>query len=351
VLANIGTGVIAIDNRGEITTFNHAVSQLLQIEPSQALQRNYSEILVGEISPLAEVIDRAFAASLHGGVVLREVGQWNFRAGESLKVLAAVATSLRQSNTNWGVVVVIDDMTHLIKGQREMAWREVARRIAHEIKNPLTPIKLSAQRLQRRFSAYPGRDASLLAECTETIIKHTDELKEMVNEFSNFARFPEASPAPHDLNIALGEVIALFQQAHTGIHMRVRLEPKMPIFEFDRDQIKRVMINLFDNAIAALSANPQIKVKKIKIETHFNEQLQMAVIDVEDNGPGMTDEVKARVFEPYFSTKTEGTGLGLSIAKRIVNDHDGFIRVRSVPGEGTQFLIEIPTKVRYFKSE
>jgi two-component system nitrogen regulation sensor histidine kinase NtrY len=208
VLANIGTGVIAIDNRGEITTFNHAVSQLLQIEPSQALQRNYSEILVGEISPLAEVIDRAFAASLHGGVVLREVGQWNFRAGESLKVLAAVATSLRQSNTNWGVVVVIDDMTHLIKGQREMAWREVARRIAHEIKNPLTPIKLSAQRLQRRFSAYPGRDASLLAECTETIIKHTDELKEMVNEFSNFARFPEASPAPHDLNIALGEVIA-----------------------------------------------------------------------------------------------------------------------------------------------
>ena len=346
VLANIGTGVIAIDNRGEITTFNPSVSHLFQIEPEKALQRKYSDVLVGAISPLIEIIDRAFAVSMQGVGVLPESCQWNCRIQESIRVLAAVATPLRQDNTNWGVVVVIDDMTHLIKGQREMAWREVARRIAHEIKNPLTPIKLSAQRLQRRFKDHRDQDAALLKECTDTIIKHTDELKEMVNEFSNFARFPEASPAPHDLNEVISEVINLFKQAHLEIRIQSRLESKLPIFEFDRDQIKRVMINLFDNAVGALNSVPSGRRKSIKIETYFHEQLQMAAIEIEDNGIGMDDEVKARVFEPYFSTKAEGTGLGLSIAKRIINDHDGFIRVRSSPGEGTQFLIEIPTKIR-----
>jgi two-component system nitrogen regulation sensor histidine kinase NtrY len=343
VLANIGTGVIAIDKSGEITLFNQSVAHLLQIRPENALHYKFTEVLTEEISPLLDVIDRALAASLHGANGVQESSHWNFRTGSSMKVLAATATPLRQGVINWGVVVVIDDMTHMIKGQREMAWREVARRIAHEIKNPLTPIKLSAQRLQRRVSGYGGREAAILKECTETIIKHTDELKEMVNEFSNFARFPEASPAPHDLNAALNEVITLYRQAHSEIHFSSELEVKMPIFEFDRDQIKRVIINLFDNAVAALSCLPISNLTRIRLASHYNEQLQMAVIEVEDNGLGMTDEVKARVFEPYFSTKSEGTGLGLSIAKRIVNDHDGFIRVRSAPGEGTQFLIEIPT--------
>jgi len=239
-----------------------------------------------------------------------------------------------------------ENRERLAKGQREMAWREVARRIAHEIKNPLTPIKLSAQRLQRRFKDLKGRDGNLLRECTETIIKHTDELKEMVNEFSNFARFPESSPAPNHLNGALTEVITLFKQAHPDITIESKLEERMPIFEFDRDHIKRVMINLFDNAVAALNGLAEAVQKKIKLSTYYHEQLKMAVIEVEDNGFGMTEEVKARVFEPYFSTKAEGTGLGLAIAKRIVNDHDGFIRVRSSPGDGTQFTIELPVLKR-----
>ena len=185
-----------------------------------------------------------------------------------------------------------------------------------------------------------GTDGTLLQECTETIIKHTDELKEMVNEFSNFARFPEASPAPHDLNAALGEVIALYQQAHGPIQFKVELESKLPVFDFDREQIKRVAINLLENAVAALKASPS---GQIHIATHYNDRLQMAVVEVADNGPGMTEEVRDRVFEPYFSTKAEGTGLGLAICKRIINDHDGFIRVQSAPGEGTRFLIELPT--------
>jgi two-component system nitrogen regulation sensor histidine kinase NtrY len=225
-----------------------------------------------------------------------------------------------------------------------MAWREVARRIAHEIKNPLTPIKLSAQRLQRRFADSRGRDGELLQECTDTIIKHIDELKEMVNEFSSFARFPEISPATNDLNSALGEVAQLFQQAHPKIGFKLNLEAKLPEFEFDRDQVKRVLINLFDNAIAALDSAKEAKARAIGLATHYHDKLQMAVVEVTDNGPGMTEDIRNRVFEPYFSTKSEGTGLGLAIAKRIINDHDGFIRVHSAPGEGTRFVIELPTR-------
>ena len=349
VLANIGTGVIAVDSFGIVSTFNRAVARLLDLEPAEAVGRNYAQVFTGDSGSLVEVIDRAFANSAKGFVTTSESAQWNFRSGHAVRVLAAVATPLRESDTNWGVVAVIDDMTLLIKGQREMAWREVARRIAHEIKNPLTPIKLSAQRLQRRLGDFRGRDGEILHECTETIIKHTDELKEMVNEFSNFARFPEVTPAPHDLNAALGEVIMLYQQAHSEIEFKIALENRVPIFEFDRDQIKRVAINLLDNAVAALKTHEARR--QVDVLTHYNEQLQMAVIEVGDNGPGMTEEVKTRLFEPYFSTKTEGTGLGLAIAKRIVNDHDGFIRVHSVVGEGTRFLIELPTERRPFSTD
>jgi two-component system nitrogen regulation sensor histidine kinase NtrY len=352
VLANVNTGVVSIDSSGEITTFNPAAAKLLKVAPGEAVGRRYRDVLQGEASPLADVVSRAFEAASKSGVASgAESTQWNFRddSSELVTSLSAVVTPLHESEAHWGVVAVVDDMTHLIKGQREMAWREVARRIAHEIKNPLTPIKLSAQRLQRRLGAgqaHSAENLALLQECTETIIKHTDELKEMVNEFSNFARFPEANPAPHDLNEALKESLKLFEQGHQDVEFDIALEPKLPIFEFDRDQIKRVVINLVDNAVAALSAKPPEQPKKVTVSTHYHEQLQIAVIEVGDNGFGMTEDVKARVFEPYFSTKKEGTGLGLAIAKRIVNDHDGFIRIHSAPGEGTKFVIEIPTSVR-----
>lgn len=349
VLANVGTGVVAVDSSGVVTTFNRAASNLLQLRPETVIGQPYREIFQKDAPSLGEVLDRALAdASVRGREdSLPEVGQWNQTVADGIVVLAAIATPLRESEMHWGAVVVIDDITHLVKGQREMAWREVARRIAHEIKNPLTPIKLSAQRLQRQLSNFRGREGNLLQECTDTIIKHTDELKEMVNEFSNFARFPEATPAPHDLNGALAEVMTLYQQAHSDIVFKTVMESKLPIFEFDRDQIKRVLINLIDNAVSALKSVPPTERKCIEIATHYNEILQIAVIDVGDNGPGMSEEVRDRVFEPYFSTKTEGTGLGLAIAKRIINDHDGFIRVHSSPGEGTQFLIELPTAVRH----
>ncbi len=345
VLAHIATGVVVVDHLGEITTFNPAVAELLEITPEKAYAQHFSQVLVGDYQVFSGLIERAFHSARAAEVSQAETGQWTIKVGKGLKVLAAVATFLRETENHWGVVLVIDDMTHLIKGQREMAWQEVARRIAHEIKNPLTPIKLSAQRLQRRFLSYSGRDGDLMRECTETIIKHTDELKEMVNEFSNFARFPEVSPAPNDLNAALQEVVSLFQQGHTEMRIVTQWDQALPVFEFDRDQIKRVMINLFDNAVAALRDHQGGSGKKqIRIASQYHSPLQMAIIEIEDNGCGMSESVKSRVFEPYFSTKLEGTGLGLAIVKRIINDHDGFIRVRSDEGKGTLFLIELPTK-------
>ena len=350
VLANVSTGVVAIDHGGRITTFNPAAANLLDVLPVNALGKTYPEVFLGDSKPLVDGIERALESALASGLGEAIGFQWTLRTQEDRNLaLNTSITPILENSNQWGAVLVVDDLTPLIKGQREMAWREVARRIAHEIKNPLTPIKLSAQRLQRRFAAgnaRPEENLALLKECTETIIKHTDELKEMVNEFSNFARLPEAHPAPHQINDALVEVVTLYRQAHPDIQFECTLESKLPIFEFDREQFKRVVINLIDNAVAALQdkeSGLRHSENTIQVSTHYHDRLQIAVIEVADNGPGMTDEVKNRIFEPYFSTKREGTGLGLAIAKRIINDHDGFVRVSSAPGEGTKFVIELPT--------
>lgn len=353
VLANVGTGVLVVNNQGILTTLNRAASQLLKLVPEKTLGRVYTEFLEPVASPLREVIERAFSLGPTGTQQQpqAEIAQWTSGEDADSKSLAAIASPLRKDDQIWGVVAVIDDMTHLIKAQREVAWREVARRIAHEIKNPLTPIKLSAQRLQRRLSHLKGKDSVILDECTKMIVQQTDELKEMVNEFSQFARLPETKQAPHQLNSVLQETLTLFSQAHPDIRFIASFEPRVPVFEFDRDQIKRVIVNLLDNSVSAIQEENNGKVRtrngEIRIESHFNEQLQMVVVTLSDNGPGMTEEIRSRVFEPYFSTKKGGTGLGLAIAKRIVNDHNGFIRIQSSPGAGSQFFIELPAQGYY----
>ncbi len=349
VLSNVGTGVFVVDPSGEVTTFNRAASALMGISQIHVLGKLIENALPAECVHLVEAVKNGLdhLVSRDGGKT--EPLQWSMRVDGEYRTLNAVLTPLRDvsGESVRGVVVVIDDMTFIVKGQREMAWREVARRIAHEIKNPLTPIKLSAQRLQRRLSDLRGKDSQLLKECTDTIIKHTDELKEMVNEFSNFARFPEISPTSNDLNDAIREVVSLYSQAHRDVTFPFETEPLLPVFEFDRDQLKRVFINLLDNAVAALQNMPfNGRPKQVSVQTHYNSNLQMAAIIVSDNGPGMPEDIRARAFEPYFSTKSAGSGLGLAIAKRIINDHDGFIRVQSVLGQGTQFLIELPTRSR-----
>ncbi|MBS1960356.1 MAG: HAMP domain-containing protein [Bdellovibrionales bacterium] len=341
ILSNIATGVILVDEHGTILTINHAAITLLELESGDYHGKPMQSVFAGE---QYQVLLGALNAGLQDLSRLERERAWASKIKGEVHNLTAITTPLKERGNIWGAVAVLDDLTYLVKGQREMAWREVAKRIAHEIKNPLTPIKLSAQRLQRRLKELSGRDGQLVQELTSTIIQHTDELKEMVNEFGNFARFPEVNPYPNQLNDIIHETMQLYVSAHPELHFITRLEPKLPVFNIDKDQMKRVIINLLDNAIAAIKSRETTGPGRVEIETHYNEKLDVAALTIHDNGPGMTEQVQDRAFEPYFSTKQEGTGLGLAIVKRIVNDHGGYIRLSSTLGEGTTFMIELPTK-------
>jgi two-component system nitrogen regulation sensor histidine kinase NtrY len=219
------------------------------------------------------------------------------------------------------------------------AWKEVARRIAHEIKNPLTPIKLSAQRLRKKYrEGFPG-DVKVFDECTETIIRQVEELKTLVNEFSSFARMPAAEPSPNNMNEIVKETVAFYKTGHRHIKFTVSTDPALPVLDIDRDQIKRVIINLIDNSIASIE-----KEGTISVETHFDEEMKLARLEVIDTGCGIPAEDKARLFEPYFSTKKSGTGLGLAIVNNIISDHNGYIRVKDNEPRGTRFTIELPAR-------
>jgi two-component system nitrogen regulation sensor histidine kinase NtrY len=234
-------------------------------------------------------------------------------------------------------MVFVEDITQIQKVQRMEAWREVARRIAHEIKNPLTPIQLSAQRLRKRYEHLLEGDGDVLEKCTSTIIKQVEELKNLVNEFSNFARLPAAELAPRDLNEVVKEALFLYAEGHKGIDFQFINNGDLPLVELDLEQAKRALINLLDNAVAAVE-----KKGRIKISTEYDPSREVVYLEVADNGCGIAPEVRDRIFDPYFSTKEEGTGLGLTIVSAIVSDHRGYIRVRQNEPKGTRVIIELP---------
>jgi two-component system nitrogen regulation sensor histidine kinase NtrY len=341
ILSNIATGVMLVDQNGSILTLNNSARALLDLTNADYFNRPMQTIFSSDHH---QALLYVLKAGLNDLPQAEREQSWSARVNGEMKNLTAIATPLKENGQVWGAVAVLEDLTMIVKGQREVAWREVAKRIAHEIKNPLTPIKLSAQRIQRRLKELQGRDGQLVQECTSVIIQHTDELKEMVNEFSNFARLPEISPHPFQLNEIIQETMPLYLSAHPEIHFITKLETRLPMINLDKDQIKRVLLNLIENAIAAIKSETRSGPGRIEVETHYNDKLEMAAITIRDNGPGMTTETQERMFEPYFSTKKEGTGLGLAIVKRIINDHGGYIRVTSNPGGGSTFNIELPTK-------
>jgi two-component system nitrogen regulation sensor histidine kinase NtrY len=239
-----------------------------------------------------------------------------------------------------GMVLVFENITHLQKAQRAAAWREVARRIAHEIKNPLTPIQLSAQRLRKKYKDQFTNDGTVFDECTKIIINQTDEIKNLVNEFSNFARMPATNPLPNDLMQVINESVALFKEAHKHITFTVIEEQKPPLFDLDKDQMKRAIVNILDNAVGAIE-----KKGTILVTASYDKTFQIAKIEIADTGCGIPHDQKKKLFEPYFSTKKSGTGLGLPIVNTIISDHNGYIRVRDNQPKGTKFIIELPVKV------
>jgi two-component system, NtrC family, nitrogen regulation sensor histidine kinase NtrY len=263
--------------------------------------------------------------------------------GEPMLTQMTLSVLRDEKRNDLGVVLVFDDLTMLVNAQRAAAWREVARRIAHEIKNPLTPIRLSAQRLEKKFGADIQDPA--FSTCISTIIKQVDELKNLVNEFSHFARLPQAKPVLSSLNRVIEEALVLYQTGHKDIRFVFHGDPSLPDFEFDPEQIKRVLSNLLDNSVAAVVAtNGQDGADQpsIAITTHYDNVLNIVRAEVSDSGIGIPEADRGRIFEPYFSTKEEGTGLGLAIVKRIIEDHSGFVRAYANEPRGTKIVIELP---------
>lgn len=215
------------------------------------------------------------------------------------------------------------------------AWREVARRIAHEVKNPLTPITLSAQRLKRKYSGQLNEP--VFEECTQTIIEHVDLIRNLVNEFSSFARFPSANPKPCKLLPIIEETVALYKEGHPNIDFKINNSSDIPSLNLDRQQIKQALINLIDNAIAAIK-----EAGKITATVSHDPILKRVRLEIADDGEGISDEDKTRLFEPHFSTKKSGMGLGLTIVNSIIADHNGMINVQDNMPRGAKFVIELP---------
>jgi two-component system nitrogen regulation sensor histidine kinase NtrY len=227
-----------------------------------------------------------------------------------------------------------------MKAQRALAWQEVARRMAHEIKNPLTPIRLSTERMLRKWEHKDQDFDQVFERSTRTIIKEVDSLRNLVDEFSRFGKMPEILKAPADLGAIIEEVVNLYRD-YKGLSITVSVTQDMPLIDLDREQFKRVLINLFDNAIHAMAGSGAIEVRAAS-----DLAANTVVLDVADNGPGIRDEDKDKLFVPYFSTKDGGTGLGLAIAGKIVSEHRGYLRVKDNQPSGTVFTIEMPVRER-----
>ncbi len=262
--------------------------------------------------------------------------QLDIQRSSSVLHLAVTAASLEQQR---GFVMVLEDTSDLLRAQRATAWQEVARRIAHEIKNPLTPISLCADRIARflpRLPLTPDTQA-VLEECTQTIQQEVQSVKSLVDEFSQFSRFPTAQPVPADLNEIVEGAMAVFADRLEGITVAVHLDRAIPPIMADRDQMKRVIVNLIDNAAEAMTESP---LRMLTVST-CQTSAGMIELSISDTGCGVSAADKEKLFLPYFSTKARGTGLGLAIVSRIITEHHGRVRVEDNAPEGARFVVEL----------
>ena len=335
ILRNVSAGIISLDKNGVITTINNAAEKMFDLNPEDVLNKNFRDLMIPEHLTLVDEFMKEIEESNEGALQKQLELMLKDRA---LTVLLTVTTIKDESGNDTGMVVMFEDMTQLQRAERAAAWREVARRMAHEIKNPLTPIQLSAQRLQKKYSE-KLEDGSVFKECTQIIIDQVEVLKNLVNEFSRYARMPVTTPAPNDLNEVIADSVSLFQDAHKDITFEFKKAENMPKFEFDAEQMNRVLINLLDNAVAAINDN---KGGKIEITAGYDEQSRRATVAVADDGSGVPANYKGKVFDPYFSTKKSGTGLGLAIVNSIISDHHGQVSVSDNFPTGTVVSFQLP---------
>jgi two-component system nitrogen regulation sensor histidine kinase NtrY len=253
-------------------------------------------------------------------------------------IISVFITSLRASHEYIGLLVVFDDITDIIEAQKARTWQEMARRIAHEIKNPLTPIRLSTERLIKKWEHKEADFDNIFERSTKTIVKEVESLRRLVDEFSRYGKMPEIKKTPTDIPTLIEEVVHLYKN-YKGIEINTSIPGNIPKVDIDAEQFKRVIINIFENAIQAMPDGGMIH-----IALDHDEGDAKAYIHISDNGPGISDADKDKLFLPYFSTKTNGAGLGLAIAHRIISEHGGHIRIKNNKPRGTIFTIEILVK-------
>jgi two-component system nitrogen regulation sensor histidine kinase NtrY len=333
ILERVATGVVSIDPTGRIGTINSAALRLLDVDQAVVGRPAVDVFERADLRPVNAVLDQA--ARGRGESVAQEVAL--NREGRE-QHLAAVATRITSvDGTYEGTVLVLDDVTPLIRAQKVAAWREVARRLAHEIKNPLTPIQLSAERMRRKLSELEAPFGDLVEECTTTIIGEVESLKGLVDEFSQFARMPAPRAAPTDLVGLLNDTLALYDGLFGDVRFERRYGGALPQVRVDAEQIRRVVINIVDNAIEAMDRKGTIV-----IETAHDAANHLVRLTIADDGPGIPAAEREKLFLPYYSTKKRGSGLGLAIVRRIVAEHGGSIEVADNEPQGTKFTIELP---------
>lgn len=334
VLKNVSAGVISVDMSGHITTVNRRAGELLQIDASTSVGKHVKTLLSEENYKIFTSIIRSMKENSLMSL------QKEIRIvidSENIPLSVHISILKNEEGEEIGRILVFDDMTPIVNAQRAAAWTEVARRIAHEIKNPLTPIRLSAERMAKKFGSQITDPA--FQDSIKMIVSQVDDMRVLVNEFSQFARLPQIKTVPGQINDVLEKTAQIYIDTHSNIKFEMNLDSSLPEFKFDPDQLKRVFVNLIDNAVAAVQSEPKAM---IKIQTEYSKAQQVLKISISDNGVGIAPRDKVRVFEPYFSTKEKGTGLGLPIVKSIIEDHSGVIRALDNQNKGTKMYIEIP---------
>jgi two-component system nitrogen regulation sensor histidine kinase NtrY len=338
VLETIAAGVLSLDAEGRVNTLNHAAARMLGRPPEQILHRPYAEVFGGDaLHPLRRLVARLAEEG-------RETSDQQVTLtlnGRPATLIVTVSGLPGPGEDRRGLVVVLDDISEVIRAQQAMAWREVARRIAHEIKNPLTPIQLSTQRLRKKFAEGAPDAASVFDECTRTIIQEVEGLRNLVDEFSRYARMPSARPRPGDLHQVIQQVAQLYAGIQPGIQLRTDLDAAVPPLNLDPDQMKRALINLVDNGVAAVGDGEG----EIVISTRYLPASGRVRLEIADTGTGFPLEDRDRAFLPYYSTKRSSGGLGLAIVNRIVVEHGGEIRIEDNTPRGARLVITLPALV------
>ncbi len=342
VLGKLSSGVLTFDANLNLKTANASASQILETDLNAYLGGTIDDIPENQIK-LFTLFESIKPQLLHHSDDWQE--QIVLFGASGRQVLMCRGTALDSSSGEEGHVIVFDDITALIQGQKDAAWSEVARRLAHEIKNPLTPIQLSAERLRHKYlSKMKTKDADTLDRLTNTIIQQVGTMKDMVNTFSDYARPSQIKPEPLNVNPMIEEVSTLYQQLGHKVKLELDLEKNLPLIEADHNRLRQILNNLLKNAIEATEevATPEIHLQTKTIHTSGRELIEIRIID---NGTGFPEDLISEIFEPYVTTKSSGTGLGLAIVKKIVEEHGGMVLVENNEDQGGRVVIRLPVEI------